>query len=374
MARKKIILVVTKGGWGGAQRYVYDLAVNLDKERFETKLIAGQGRELPEKLAAAGITTITLSRLNRNLSVLADLKTFFSLIKIFRQERPDIVHLNSPKAGGLGTLAARLVGVKKIIYTAHGWTFNESRPWLIRALIWLASWLTVLLSHNTITITASEQLQGLQMPWCAKKIKLIRNGLTAPNFLPRELACKKLNLSTNSYPLNPILIGTIAELHRNKGLEYLIRALSTVRKQDWQAVIIGNGEEKTYLEKLITKLQLENKIKLTGFIDNAAELLPAFDIFVLPSLKEGLPYVLLEAGLAKLPIIATSVGGIPELITREHTGLLVPPGDAPTLTQAITSLLESPELRQTLGENLERQVKSEYPLSGMVAKFTKLYQ
>jgi glycosyltransferase involved in cell wall biosynthesis len=366
MARIKVIYVITKSNWGGAQRYVYDLATNLPKEQFETKLIAGQGQELPLKLAATGIETITLPRLDRDLSLFDDLKIFLSLIKLLRREQPDIIHLNSPKAGGLGALAARIAGVKKIIYTAHGWTFNESRPWPAQALIWLASWITVLLTHTTITITTSEQAQGLKMPWCAKKIRLIHNGLTTPNFIPRLAAREKLGANT-------ILIGTIAELHRNKGLEYLIRALSDIKEQNWQAVIIGGGEEKTYLEELITKLRLENKVRLAGFIDNAAELLPAFDIFVLPSLKEGLPYVVLEAGLARLPVIATAVGGLPEIITREYSGLLIPPKNSEMLTEAIHTLINSTTLRQEFGERLERQVIAQYSLEKMVKQFIELY-
>ncbi len=382
MTQKKIIFVITKGNWGGAQRYVYDLATSLKNlDKFETKVIVGQGRELPEKLSLAGIETITLPRLKRNLDLFSDLRIFFALIRIFRREKPEVVHLNSPKAGGLGALAARIVGVKKIIYTAHGWTFNEPRGWLAKKLIWLTSWITVLLTSVTVTITGSEQAQGLKMPWSAKKIKLIRNGLIAPNFLPRELAREKIT-GLNGHPMSiksGVLIGAIAELHRNKGLKYLIEALaglSRARENDftnWQAVIIGDGEEKMALEKLITVFKLENRIKLIGFIPNAAELLPAFDIFVLPSLKEGLPYVILEAGLAKLPVIATNVGGIPEIITREYSGLLVPPQDSQALTGAIRTLLNAPALRQKYGQRLEQQIITHYSLAKMIRQFIELY-
>jgi glycosyltransferase involved in cell wall biosynthesis len=382
MVQKKIIFVITKGNWGGAQRYVYDLATQLPREQFTAKVIVGRGRELPEKLALAGIETITLPHLKRDLDLFSDLKIFFALVRIFRREQPDIVHLNSPKAGGLGALAARIVGVKKIIYTAHGWTFNEPRSWLVKKIIWLGSWITVLLSNVTITITGSEQAQGLRMPWSAKKIKLIRNGLATPNFLSREIARTKLfshlESSVISHQPSVVLIGTIAELHRNKGLKYLIEALAGLprdRESDftWQAVIIGAGEEKTVLEKLIVNRQLENQVKLIGFIPNAAELLPAFDIFILPSLKEGLPYVILEAGLAKLPVIATNVGGVPEIITRDYSGLLVSPKNPAALVAAIQSLIDSPVLRQKLGQQLEQQVMAEYSLTKMVEQFAKLY-
>lgn len=378
MKQKKITFVITKGNWGGAQRYVYDLATNLPSGQYETKVIAGQGRELPEKLAAAGIETITLPSLGRNLNLLADLKTFFALIKIFWQERPDVVHLNSPKAGGLGALAARIAGIKKIIYTAHGWTFNEPRGWLTKKIIWFVSWLMMLLVHTAITITESEQTQGLEMPWCAGKIKLIRNGLAAPHFLPRAAARAKLNEHSVLIKPDTILIGTIAELHRNKGLKYLIKALAGLpRDRDsdfaWQAVIIGSGEEKNNLEQLITDLKIENQIKLVGFIENAAELLPAFDIFVLPSLKEGLPYVVLEAGLARLPVIATAVGGLPEVISEGKFGFLVPPAKTKPLIKSLTFLIEHPAWRQELGQNLEQRVVAEYSLTKMVEQIVEIY-
>lgn len=365
----KILYVITKGNWGGAQRYVYDLATGLPKNQFNVTVVVGQGETLPEKLAAAGIATQRLSSLDRNLNPLADFQTGLELFRIFRRERPDVVHLNSPKAGGLGALAARLAGVKKIIYTAHGWTFNEARPWPTRALIWLFSWLTVSLAHETVTITVSEQLQGLRFPGTKKKIKLIRNGLAAPSFLSREQAREKLFIANDK-----ILIGTIAELHRNKGLEYLIQALEKIRNKNWQAVIIGGGEDKINLENLIAARGLETRIKLAGFQAEAPALLLALDIFVLPSLKEGLPYAILEAGLAGLPVVATRVGGIPEIITSEHSGLLIPPRDSDALTAALCLLLDSTPRRHELGQNLKQQVATHYSLPLMIKQFTDLYQ
>ncbi len=128
--RRKILLVVTKGNWGGAQRYVYDLATELPVDQFEPVVVAGAGHALPTRLAAAGIRTIALPKLERDINWRQEAATLAALVKIFWRERPSVVHLNSSKIGGLGALAARLALVPRIIFTAHGWPFHEARPGL----------------------------------------------------------------------------------------------------------------------------------------------------------------------------------------------------------------------------------------------------
>src|SRR6185437_2692500 len=113
--RKKVLYVITKGNFGGAQRYVFDLATHLPKEKFEAVVVCGVGGSLIEKLRDAHIRTITISSLERNASIFSDIAAFFALWKIIRQEKPDILHLNSSKAGGLGVVAGRLSGIKRIL-------------------------------------------------------------------------------------------------------------------------------------------------------------------------------------------------------------------------------------------------------------------
>ena len=133
--KHKVLIVITKSNWGGAQKYVFDLATNLSRDKFDVRVIFGGHGILAEKLEEAGITTISIPELGRDVSILKDIKVFFKLWSIFKKQKAEIVHVNSSKIGGIGALAGRLSGAKKIVFTAHGWAFNENRSSLSKNII-----------------------------------------------------------------------------------------------------------------------------------------------------------------------------------------------------------------------------------------------
>ncbi len=304
MSKVKVCYAITKGNWGGAQRYVYDLATSLPKEQFEAVVICGQGDALPEKLNLAGIRTIQLPKLKRDFSFFSAVTIGLKTLVILRKEKPDVLHLNSAKASGVGAIAGRLTGVKKIIYTVHGFAFNEERNALSRAVIWFFSWITILLTHKTIVIAEKEKKQALAMPFVLYKIVLIHNGIAPMQFGSGE----KIR---NAFPPGVKITGTIGELTDNKNQIALIEEAK--KNQGLYVAIVGEGELRNHLEKKIKEYGLENRLKLMGFIP-AEDALKGFDVFALPSLKEGLPYVLLEAKQAGLPIIANRVGGVSDIL------------------------------------------------------------
>ncbi len=359
----KLIYLITKGNWGGAQKYVSDLASEAKRRGFEVSVALGHGQELALKLQAAQIRTIPLADLNRDISFLADVKTFFKLIKLFRAEKPDIIHLNSSKIGGVGALAGRLCGVKKIIFTAHGWAFNEKRNILAKILIWLASYITALLATDIIVIASRELAQAKQMPFVKNKVKLIFNGIGNLDYLSREQARQELGLSLDSK-----VIGSIGELTANKNYRQLVTAAEKLWQEnyDFDLVIIGDGEEKSKLKS--------ERLFLPGFKPEAYKYLKAFDIFALPSLKEGLPYVLLEAGQAGLPVVASNLGGIPDIITDKVSGLLIDPQNLNSLTNALSDLLTNETLAQTYGHTLAQTVSTKFSKSKMLEETFRLYK
>lgn len=308
-AKKKILYVITKSNWGGAQRYVYDLATALPKEQFEVSVAFGQPGRLAEELSMAGITTYPIASLQRDISFGGDIKSFFELLQLFRTERPDIVHLNSSKAAGIGALAARLAGVPRIIFTAHGWPFWEDRNSIVRALIYFFSWLTAILSHTVITISDYDLHVAKQMPFVGRKAVRIYNGIDL------HMAFGSADMIRSAFPPGAAITGTVGELNRNKNQQALIDQAK--HKSDMYVAIVGEGEERKTLEAKIRKEGLSDRVKLFGFIP-ASEVLKGFDVFALPSLKEGLPYVLLEAKAAGLPIIANRVGGVSEILDARN--------------------------------------------------------
>jgi len=385
--RQKILYVITKAHWGGAQRYVYDLATGLPKEKFDVAVAVGGEGGLKTKLNEEEIRTITIDRLGRDVNILDDIVVFFRLFKLFRKEKPDVVHLNSSKVGGLGALAARFTRVPRIVFTAHGWAFNEVRDVFQQTAIKLLSWITVFLCHRVITVSEYDGKQGRAMPFVSKKITVIHNGVSEIDFKNKEEARNiLLGSRTSKFDEKTIWLGTIAELHKNKGIEYTIKALSILMKHavkdDTQGlplegfvfVVIGEGEERESLENLIKEEGLEGNIFLVGYKENASLLLKAFDVFLLPSIKEGLPYVLLEAGVASLPSIASATGGIPEIIDDMETGVLVKPKDSEEIGKAIMYLAENKAKMKEFGQELHKKVAKNFSTSKMIKQAMKIYR
>lgn len=375
--KTKVLFVITKSNFGGAQKYVYDLATNLPKEQFETAVALGGSGTLIKKLHEQCIRVLPIFSLTRDINAFSDLFAFFEIWSIIRLEKPDVVHLNSAKASGLGALAARLAGVPRIIFTAHGWAFNEERPFLQRIVIKFFSWITVFLANKTVAVSGAVHKDTRNWLFIQNKIITIHNGVEHTEFLSREEARSLLFARTETQILkDSLIIGTIAELHKNKGLLYAIEAIATLAKNNPSLFyfILGAGEEQKKLTGLIKQHGLQERFFLLGFVENAANYLKAFDAFVLPSIKEGLPYVLLEAGLAGLPVIASRVGGIPEIIEDGKTGLLVPPQNADALCEAMLRLSDSPSMRGSFGTALKERVIGDFSLKTMISQTAVLYK
>lgn len=370
--KKKILYVITKSNFGGAQRYVYDLATSLSNEQFDVAVILGGDGKLKEKLNARGIRIITLPNFGRDIHFWNDIKIFFALVRVFQKERPDIIHLNSSKAGGLGSLAARIARVPHIIFTVHGLPSLEPRFTRISFLVAFFSWLSCVLSTATITVSQADFNTIRKWPFLSSKTSLIKNGI---NLLPTLSKTESRKIIADKIPqlslAQRVLVGVVAELHENKGLVYLIEAFVTM-KNNAILVIVGEGEERKKLEELIQKKNLQDKIFLAGFMP-AEKILSAFDIFALPSLKEGLPYVLLEAGAAKLPVVATNVGGIPDIVENQKNGLLVPPCDSGALANSLSQLIKNAALRKKYGENLFEHIKKHFSFKEMFKQTIAVY-
>ncbi|MDD5318829.1 MAG: glycosyltransferase [Candidatus Pacebacteria bacterium] len=372
----KILYCITKSNFGGAQRYVYDLATSLSKQnegQNEGVVALGGHGQLAEKLEAIGIRTISIPKAERDVSFLKDLGVFFSLIKIIRAEKPDVLHINSSKIGGLGALAGRFCRVPQIIFTAHGWAFKEPRGTFATLIIKILSWLTIIFSHSVIVLSEKERAMVAKWPGAAKKLHVIPLGIRALPTLSKEEALQELGIKVDEKMAKKKIVGTIAELNHNKGLPYAVQGLAEYIKNDLLYVIIGEGEKRAELEKLITDTKTGDRIFLAGYKKDAARLLPAFDIFLLPSVKEGLPYVILEAGAASLPVIATKVGGIPEVIENLVSGLLVAPARPNEIRNALLYLDDHPEMFASLGANLKEKIAKDFSLEKMIEGTFNLY-
>lgn len=381
MDRKKILFVITKSVWGGAARYVYDLATNLPTDRFDIAVAAGGNGLLFQRLRVAGVRAIHIPELDRDIHIGKEFRSFSALLDLFGHEQPDIIHLNSSKVGGLGALAGRIAAWRakkktRIIFTVHGWGFLEDRSWLWRGAVFLASWASALFQDKVILIDTAD-LRAAQKFIPGRKLRLIFNGIDEANFLSRSDG-RTFFATALDVPVtdNTIFIGTIAELTANKGLHYLIDAVKLLYPNipPIHLFIIGEGEQRRELEATIKKLDLEHVVTLLGFNTDARLAIAGMDIFVLPSLKEGLPYAVMEAMAAGLPVVASNVGGMPDLISQNETGVLVPPKNPKALAEAITSLAQNPEQRRAFGKRGADTVETKFSLRAMLEKTRQLYE
>jgi Glycosyltransferase len=365
----RILYGITKSNFGGAQRYVFDLALESKKLGHDVAVLCGGEGSLVEKLRSASIRVISIPYLDRNISILDDIRALFFIYKTLKQEDFDIFHINSAKMGGLGALAGCLTRVKKIIFTAHGWAWNENRSELSRLIIKSFSWLTIILSHQTIAVSNKIKDETLLWPFSKNKIVVIENGIKNFALFSREEARKHFGIREDEF-----VVGTISELHHVKGLDYLITAWSEFKKtMEGKLLIIGAGEEEESLKVLVNKLGVSESVKFAGFVDDARSFLKVFDVFTLTSRSEGLPYALLEAGFAGLPIIASEIGGIPEVIDNNQDGLLIKVGDTNQIQKNLEELMNNPERRTALGKSIQEKVQKNFSLDKMVHATLKLY-
>jgi len=356
--QKKVLFLITKATWGGAQRYVFDLATHLPSE-FEVIVAYGTPGMLSEKLSAVGIQTVRFSSLARDIALFSDIKSFFEIWATIRKVKPDVVHLNSSKAAALGALAARIAGIRKIVFTVHGWPFKEQRGVFANKLVRMISWFTVALSHAAIVVSKTDFDIGKTFGGgVAGKVQYIPIGIELLQFLTRDKAAASLAITTTT----PRVV-TIAELTANKGLRYAIEAVAELKKRgiDVSYFIIGEGEQREMLQHLGQALKVVDRVHFLGFIPDASKYLKAFDIFLLPSVKEGTPYVLVEAEIAGLPIIATDVidtfwgtSGIVTLVPAANVSLL-----AEAAQRAIEQSIEATTVQpfSTLDKMLEKTIK-----------------
>jgi glycosyltransferase involved in cell wall biosynthesis len=372
----KVVFLITKSNFGGAQKYVYELALETKRHDVDVSVACGGTGDkeaklglLATKLQSAGITVHPIAHFMRDMSAKNDLLAFFEIYKLLHRERPDVLHVTSSKAGGVGALAGRLLGVPRIIFTSHGLTVDETwRPRWQRVLIYLATWGTLALCHASIMISKETYHRARTMPGMKDKVHFIKNGVTPIDFLTKDEAQKALHLTI---PTGHTVIGGIGELHPNKNWEAAINMVATLPPTTHLA-IIGEGEEFARLRHQIDALKMTDRIHLLGYVVDAAKYLKAFDIFILPSKKEGLPYVLLEAGLASLPVIASDLPGNRDIINSGEEGFLIAP--EPTLLATSTQMLLRDEgMRRRLGAALEQKVTQEFSIKTMTNKTFTLY-
>jgi glycosyltransferase involved in cell wall biosynthesis len=366
-----ILFVITKANWGGGQKYVYDLAFAAKEAGHDVSVAFGLDGELSQRLLQKEIPIYPIRGMARDVSLQGDFISLMALVTLFRKLRPDVVHASSSKAGFVATLAARLTGVQKIIFTAHGWAFNETRPLWQKFIFALFHLVTVWCSHEVICVSEAVRKDAAWMPFSKQKFAVIHNGIESVALIEKAAARAQLA----PHILATTWIGNLAELHPTKAQDIAIEAFAKIATEfpETALVFIGEGQSRARLEALIRERGLIDRIALCGHVQNAPEFLSALDIFLFPSRSEALAYAVLEAGNASLPVVASRVGGIPEIIENNVSGLLVERNDVEGFADALTSLLKDESLQKGLGSALHTKIQDSFSKTSMIQKTLALY-
>jgi glycosyltransferase involved in cell wall biosynthesis len=353
-------MLITLAEPGGAQTYVAHLLPAL-ATRYEVVVAAYGDGPLREAARAAGVRFVGLRHVRRALHPGRDLLGLIELMVLIARVRPDLVHANSSKAGVLGRCAAALMRVPVRVFTVHGWAF-KAHAGLAAFLYRWADRAMGPLTSVTICVSETERAAGLAARTCrASRTVVIPNAVDV-DAAPRA-----------THDGDPPRVVSVGRLAAPKDALTLVHALATLGPTAFSALLVGDGPDRADVEAEIRSLDLGERVALAGSRADVPALLAAADVFVLSSRSEGAPFSILEAMAAGLPVVATNVGGVGELVADGDTGLLVPAGDRARLADALRRLLADAGLRRRLGAAGRARAREQFDLHALRDAHLELY-
>ena len=378
LSKIKVVYIIARLNIGGAAVHTILLTRDLDPDHFEALLVTGiegpHEGSMRDWAVDQGITPIIIPELGREINPIADLKVLFALYRLFRREKPDIVHTHTAKAGFIGRLAAWLAGVPVIVHTFHGHVFHSYFGPLKTRLFLLIEQLLAHLTDRIITISPLQRQEilgyGIASP---DKIVIISLGFELELFLTNDSLRGQVRTELGlDNSLN--LVGIVARLTEIKNHRLFLEAAALVhdRCDSVHFLIVGDGELRVELEQQTKSLGLDGVVSFLGWREDMPSIYADLDLVVLTSHNEGTPVTLIEAQAAGCPVIATKVGGVPDVVIDKETGYLVPPGDARALAGAIVKILSDDSRK--LGQAGRQMVEEKFSLARQVRDIEIFYK
>lgn len=389
MHRIKVLHLTTNLGVGGALDNTLLTVQGMSRDRYEVHLAAGmlddqEGYTAWEMRARESADELHLfSDLRRSVRLTRDMRALRQLTNFLRSQSYDIVHTHCSKAGILGRIAARRAGVPVVVHTCHAFGWQVAHPFQAsRYRQWTAAAKKRLyvkldrygasLSDSLITVCDSNKEEAIDLKLApVEKLITIYSGVDVDRLqtkCDRADVCRELGLDAR----HPV-VGTIGRLSTQKAPLDFVRAARSVLRQrpDVQFILVGDGPLESAVRKAIGD---EHRIRVLGFRENVAEILSILDAYVVPSLWEGLGRTLTEAMIMRVPIAATAVNGVPELVAHRKTGLLSPPKDFARLAVNILWLLDHPEEAREMCQRGRERVLPDFCADRMVEQIAALYE
>jgi glycosyltransferase involved in cell wall biosynthesis len=374
------ILQIMECTIGGTRRHLRELSSGLAQRGHEVTAICSAERDPTfrddmEQMREAGVDVVELPMV-RSIAPGRDLKHFISLCRFLRRKRFDIIHTHSSKAGVLGRTAALLCRRSGLVHTPHtfAFAFKGHFSFWKRALFMDIERFLCRRTARIIHVSESERREGLQYGILKpEQAAVAENGIDPWKVRWADPPAEGKGVFAGKNFSHRL--GTVGLLNAAKGHDLLLRAFARIVKAFPEAglAIIGDGALRPKLEKLIAELGLEGRAILAGYRTDVPRVLKELDLFVFPSLWEGMPYVVMEAMASGLPVVATDVNGSRDLVAQDETGLIVPPGDEAALADACMALMRKPVTADNMGKYGLRRVLNHFTLECMLDKIEAIY-
>ena len=382
----KVLHIITRLDRGGSaqntlltchelsQKYAVVLAHGLSRE---SKMTDQERQSVERQIKEAqkrGLKDISIPCLVRRIDPVRDFLAFLSILRLLIREKPTIVHTHTYKAGILGCWAAKMAGVPVIVHTPHGHVFFGHFSPLVTRFFMIIEKTTASIIDHMVALSEGERKDYIAFSVSKPdKMVTIHSGVDVTRFMKAQVNIeeKRTSLGLNTKGL---VVGTIGWLLPIKGPLYLLKAMEVI----WQTnpeihlVYVGKGDLEEEVRSEVSRTGVSEKVTFLGWRDDIPEIMQVLDIFVLPSLNEGMGRVLVEAMAAGKPIVASNVGGIPDLVKDGQNGFLVKPGDSKSLSFAIKKLLDDKKMREEMGKK-GRAMAGNYSVKKMVEKIDALY-
>lgn len=374
----RIAHVITRMCRGGAQENTLLNVAWADVDRYDVDLYCGPVPRseigIMDRVRDAGVEPILVPTLRRTPNPIADLNALSMLTRTFREKDYDLVHTHTSKAGFIGRMAARRAGVKHIVHTPHGHIFHGYFTVPVVAIYTQLERRAARYSDRIIALTGAEIDQHLDRGVGTRdRFVSIPSGIDVDAFENAESKRNEARADLGVNDCDCVVIGA-GRLEPVKGFTYFIRAAAMIADRHPSLLfwIAGDGSCRGDLERQARESNVE--IAFLGWRDDLDTLFAAADIFVLPSMNEGMGRVIAEAGAAGLPVVAARTGGIPDIVRDGETGLLVPPGDAQAMADAIEELAENPSRRADWGRAARAHIRAGFSAEAMVQRIESVYE
>jgi glycosyltransferase involved in cell wall biosynthesis len=358
-----VAFLITRGeAVGGATVHVRDMARHLLQSGEQATVLIGGCGEAVDELVSHGIPYRSIDHLQRRINPLQDFLAVVEIVRVLREVSPDLVSTHTAKAGWLGRIASRIVGLPAL-FTPHGWAISDRISRTSGHVFALAEWLAAPLAATIVNVCEAErEIARRRRIAPYSKLAVIHNGVRD---VPSTLRADPRR--------QPPRLVMVARFEEPKDHATLLHALAALRGFEWELELIGGGPKQTDIRRLAEQLGLSGRIHLTGQRDDVAARLAQAQAFVLVSRSEGFPRSILEAMRAGLPVMASNVGGVAEAVRDGVTGFVVPRDDRCALLEALRVIVTDPELRLRLGRAGRRQYELNFTFGNMCAKTLALY-